>query len=101
RGTAFGHGTVDADTAIAPLRTRCEVMAWYQAPTGCPDRSTILDPLAGMLSATTQHAPANAQVKTNSTQLDASPGLVITAGTHTRTVNTLSMAASAAAAQRG
>src|SRR5487761_2393710 len=57
--------------------------------------------LAGIPSATTQHAPASAKVSRNSTQLDCIAGLVTTAGTQTSTVTTLSSAASNAADQRG
>jgi hypothetical protein len=53
-----------------------------------------------MLSATTQEAPASAKVKRNSTQLDA-VGFVTIAGTQTRIVKILNIAASLAAAKRG
>src|SRR5579864_527062 len=56
---------------------------------------------AGMPSATTRQAAPNATVNRNSTQLDGSFGFVITAGTHTRSANTLSSAPSAAADRRG
>src|SRR5690348_17896299 len=54
-----------------------------------------------MPSATTRQAAPNATVNRNSPQLDGSFGFVITAGTHTRSANTLSSAPSTAADRRG
>jgi hypothetical protein len=55
----------------------------------------------GMLSATTQAAPASAKVKRNSPQLERSLGFVATAGIQTSSVKTLNITASIVAARRG